>query len=422
MGTLRDRNTHDVGPVFAPCVHDGNAAVADLDRLAFGDRRFDVVDIEDVEMVAIGGHHALEVGPALGVVTGREGVFPVVIRRAEVHVAFDQDLPAHLHRLPVDGGMHGPVGLRVAQARPVIGLGCPELRITEHEAGVMALREDPVCTLGVRDIRDVIDFHRVAADTGESRAHLVVHVDIATVVGAILVGQVDMVRIAAGLSVQQILREIVAAPAGRGVAVEDRDALQLAHRGNAEDADFSRLPATPETVIVVELARRNVGRESPAISAVRIGRVGLGLSRGGFLLAATQGGHSDHTGSERGNAALEKVTSPAVLDLRVVGFCLSIGHRLLLLSHGDGVGNPVDTPSRHTSAWQEYASVVPIATPMGAMRRAQRLRWGVRERTATSALARRGTFDPRGIEYEPSRSADRGRDRDRRSSLESVTN
>ena len=56
-------------------------------------------------------------------------------------------------------------------------------------------------------------------------------------------------------------------PAGGAVAVEHRDAHQLAHGGQADDADLAGLAAGEEHVVFVELARLDlvlVGDRGPA--------------------------------------------------------------------------------------------------------------------------------------------------------------
>ena len=54
-------NPLHVGAVFAARVHHRHRAVADLDRLARLHRLLDGLEVEDVEVVAIRGHHALEI-------------------------------------------------------------------------------------------------------------------------------------------------------------------------------------------------------------------------------------------------------------------------------------------------------------------------------------------------------------------------
>ena len=108
------------------------------------------------------------------------------------------------------------------------------------------------------------------------RVGLVVDEEVAAVIGAVGERQMRMVGVAVvidrrravceelpGRRQQPFGQDLAAfvgqAPAGGAAAVEDRDAHQLAHRRQAEDADLAGLAAAAEDVIFVELAGLHLG-------------------------------------------------------------------------------------------------------------------------------------------------------------------
>ena len=174
------------------------------------------------------------------------------------------------------------------------------LAAAEDVAGArILLQPQPVDVASVGDFDDLIDAHDVAADTGDAGVGLVVDEDVAAVVGAVGEGDVGMVGVAVeedavlglerfGLGQQPLGKDALGlvglAPAGGRAAVEHRNADQLAHRRQADDADLARLAAAVEAVIFVEIARLDLGL------------VGAG-GRLGDAAAAAQGHPADHAGS-----------------------------------------------------------------------------------------------------------------------------
>ena len=140
------------------------------------------------------------------------------------------------------------------------------------------LRPQAVDVRRVGDLDDLVRLHDVTANPGHPRIGLVVDEEVAPVIGPVGKGHMGMVRIAIqpgagpGLAVrvqvllglrQQAVGEdldafVGIAPAGGAAAVEDRNAHQLAHGGDADDAHLTSLSRTPESVVLIQLARRDV--------------------------------------------------------------------------------------------------------------------------------------------------------------------
>ena len=123
----------------------------------------------------------------------------------------------------------------------------------------------------VRDLDDLVALHDVEADAADARVRLVIGVKVASVIGAVGERRMRMVQVTVLIDAAPIFQEfatfrrepfgqhaqalICLAPARGAVAVEHGNAHQLAHRGAADDADFTRLAAGKEHVILVEFAR-----------------------------------------------------------------------------------------------------------------------------------------------------------------------
>ena len=94
---------------------------------------------------------------------------------------------------------------------------------------------------------------------------LVVHEHVATVIGAIFVRGVYVVRVARvvlqaaiGLGAHDFFRFVGDAPPNEAIHVEDRNALEQTARGQAINAAFARVAAGPDAIIGVEFARCHV--------------------------------------------------------------------------------------------------------------------------------------------------------------------
>ena len=123
----------------------------------------------------------------------------------------------------------------------------------------------------VRQLDDLVALHHVEADAADARVRLVVGEEIAAVIGAVGEGRMRVVQVAVRVDAALVLQEFAVlrrqalgqdlaaliglAPAGGAVAVEHRNAHQLAHRGQADDADLAGLAAGEEHVVLVEFAR-----------------------------------------------------------------------------------------------------------------------------------------------------------------------
>ena len=125
----------------------------------------------------------------------------------------------------------------------------------------------------VRNLDDLVALHDIAADARHARVRLVVHEQVAAVVGAVGERHVRMVQVAVVIGAHPALRQKILrlrqqsfgqnlealvgdAPAGGAAAVEHGHAHQLAHGRHTEDAHLAGLAARPEAVIFVELTGR----------------------------------------------------------------------------------------------------------------------------------------------------------------------
>lgn|GEM_PF-4734890 len=248
-------------------------------------------------------------------------VLALVVRGGEVEVAFDLDLPLHFHRLTVDGRVRARVLRRIEHVPTVVGVRDAELGVAQDQASLVPLREDAVGALGVGDVDDLVDFHGRDADPGQAAGHLVVHVDVAAVVGAVVVAQVNVVGVTGHAAAEQVLAEVRGAPAGGALAVEDGDSLQLAHGRHAVDADFARLTAGPEAVVVVQLAGRHVGVLALGLSRGRGGGRGARRAVGGAPGQAQGDGRSaeERAGSDEESTAAARRLRPRVQVARSLG-------------------------------------------------------------------------------------------------------
>ena len=241
-------------------------------KLAVLHRLLDALDVEDDDPVLLLGHHLGERDAFFRIVAGGEGVLALVVGIDVVEVAVDDDLPGDLHRVAVDGGEDRAVLLRVVEDLAVIGERHAVLAVAEDIAGRrIFLHAQAVHRVLVRQLDDLVALHDVEPDAGDAGVGLVVDEEIAAVIGAVGERQVRVVQVAVRVDAAAVLQELAGlrrqtlgqhlqalvglAPAGGAAAVEHRDAHQLAHRGQADDAHLAGLAAGEEHVVLVELAR-----------------------------------------------------------------------------------------------------------------------------------------------------------------------
>ncbi len=148
--------------------------------------------------------------------------------------------------------------------------------VAEHIAGAgVTLGAQAVDAVGIGDLDDLVALHDIATHASHAVIGLVVDVDEAPVVSPVGKGHMGVVSIAVrqdaaqGVSKGQGFRRQVGAhdlaafvgnaPARRAANVENRDAHQLAHGGQAHDADFAGLTAGVEGVVLVQFTRLDMG-------------------------------------------------------------------------------------------------------------------------------------------------------------------
>jgi hypothetical protein len=196
----------------------------------------------------------------------------------------------------------------------------------------------------VRQLDDLVAPHHIEADAGDTGIQLVVHEEIAAIIGAVREGQVRVVQVAGIEGLPADAREVLPrfrreafgqdlqalvglAPAGGAVAVEHRDPDQLAHRGQPVDADLAALPGGEEDVVFIELARADLGALAAGLGGLRP-RPGLRLGRRGA--EGRQGGAARQAGGTRGRGGAQQL---AAVDALVV----VVGRHVALLAHRPGV-------------------------------------------------------------------------------------
>ncbi len=174
------------------------------------------------------------------------------------------------------------------------------------------LRSHTVDVGCIGDFDDLVAFHHVAADAGDAAVGLVVHEYIAAVIGAVRERHMRMVQIAvhegsaaigeelAGLRPQAFGEDLEAligqTPPGRAAAIEHRNAHELSHRGEPEDAHLACLAAAVKGVIFVEVARLHLG----AVGGRPCLRLGGGHKLGGGH-AANRAHNAGCPGNRRGS-------------------------------------------------------------------------------------------------------------------------
>ena len=243
--------------------------------LAVRDRGLDRLDVEDDDVVLLGGGHFRQRHAFLGIVAGRERVEAVVIGIDVVQIAADHHLPGDLHRLAIDRGEDVAVLVQVIYVGAVVLQRHAVFAVAEQVAGLrVLLQAHAMHGVLVRQLEDLVGLHHVATHARHAGVGLVVHVDVATVVVALGERHVRVVQVAVEVgpaagaeefprlgrqAFGEYLQAFVGlAPAGGAAAVEHRDPHQLAHRRHADDAQLAALSTREEPVVFVELARCDV--------------------------------------------------------------------------------------------------------------------------------------------------------------------
>ena len=249
--------------------------------------------------------------------------------------------------------------LRLVQDLAVVRDRHPILAVAEHVARPrILLHAQAVHRRLVRQLDDLVALHHVETDAADARVRLVVGEEVAPVVGAVGEGRMRMVQVAVGEGPAPVLQELAILgrqafgedlqalvglpPAGGAVAVEHRDAHQLAHRGQADDADLAGLAAGEEHVVLVELA---------GFDLVLVGDRGPRRGGGGRVCASAAviapvlregdaAGDAGRTGSRNGGGRAEHV-APAQSR-----FLVFVRHLSLLFAHEAVVGTSAVVGSR----------------------------------------------------------------------------
>ena len=191
--------------------------------------------------------HLGQVHPHFRVVRCREGVFALIVTVGVIEVPRHDHLPCDLHRVTVDSGEDVDVFLGLIQNLAVVDQRRFVFTVRKDVTGARVfLRTQTVDVMRVRDLDDLVAFHHVTAHTCHAGVGLIVHEQIAAVIGAIREGHVRVVKVAVVISDlavrrqkllgfrqqafgQNLQRFIGLPPASGRAAVEDRDAHQFAH-------------------------------------------------------------------------------------------------------------------------------------------------------------------------------------------------
>ena len=366
--------------------------------LAGLDSLLDALDVEDGHPVLLGGRHLAQREALLRVVAGGERVLALVVGIDVVQVAIDHHLPGDLHGFAIDGGEEAPVRRLVVDVGAVVGRGDAVFTVDEDIAGFrILLHAQAVRAEGIGNLDDLVALHDVAAHARHARVGLVLHEQVTPVVGAVGERHVRVVQVAVEEDAAAFLQELARlrrqalgqdlaafvgqTPTGGAIVVEHRHAHQLAHRGQAVDAQLARLAAGEEHVVLVEFARADVGalerrlqrRLAGRLRCLRrlrcrlAGRLCSG-GRGLFALATPgeqtgggrPGGNSDglDAASENGAAArvvmlrsgfvLAHFATPWFLSVMALNQRRVMPNRAIRTSCGAPAWPP---PRRSTSAW-----------------------------------------------------------------------
>ena len=260
--------------------------------------------IEDNDPILLVGGHLGQRNALFRIVTGREGVFALIVGIDIVEIAIDHHLPGNLHSVAIDRGEDRTILLAVVEDLAIVRQRHGILTVTEHIAGARVfLDAQAVHRMLVRKLNDLIAFHDIETDARDAGIGLVVHENVAAIIGAVGEGDMRVMQVAVHVGAAAILEEFAGlgkkplgqdlqtlvglAPAGRAAAVEYRHAHQFAHRRKPDNAHFSGLAAGEEGVIFVEFARGyfSLLDRGPRCRRFRRRRLGLRVRSGDKALA-----------------------------------------------------------------------------------------------------------------------------------------
>src|SRR5690606_10415094 len=154
--------------------------------LAIGDGRLDTLDAEDDDPVLLICLHARQIDRLLRIVAGSHGILALVVGIDIVEIAIDKHLPGHFHRVAVNGRKDATIFGVIAEDLAIIGDRDTIFAIGEDVAGAgIFLHAQAMDRLLIGNLDDLVTFHDVAAHARDPRIGLVVHEQIAPVIGAI---------------------------------------------------------------------------------------------------------------------------------------------------------------------------------------------------------------------------------------------
>ena len=188
--------------------------------------------------------------------------------------------------------------VRFIQDGSVIGDRYPVFAIGENIASTrIFLRPQAVNIRGIGDLDDLVTFHDVTAYAGNPGISLVIDPQIAAIIGAISERHMGVVSVSVqpdatvliqvffGLWQQPLCQNLATfvglAPAGGAAAVEYRDTHHFAHRRQAHNAYLTGLAATPEAVVIIEIAGANCALCARCSHGLRAGKAGGCQATGG---------------------------------------------------------------------------------------------------------------------------------------------
>ena len=184
MRRVGDRN---IAGIFRslPAIENRDFALISLE-VAGLDARFDGGNVEDHGPVLFRRRHLLKIDAFFRVVAGRDGIFALIVGVHIVQISINDHLPGNLHAVAVDGGEDGVIFLGLVEDHPVIGKRDAVFAIGEDIAGAREfLRPQPMNIRRVGDRNDLVGLHDIAANARDPRIGLVVHENIAAVIGAL---------------------------------------------------------------------------------------------------------------------------------------------------------------------------------------------------------------------------------------------
>ena len=115
--------------------------------------------------------------------------------------------------------------------------------------------------LYVRDVGNLVRLHDVQTDTGNPGVGLVVDEQVLAIVTTVGHGNVRVVAVAVQVllvTAQDFLTFVGNPPTRCGIHVEYRNTHQFTHGGHAKHTHLALVATTPETVVLIQLARGDV--------------------------------------------------------------------------------------------------------------------------------------------------------------------